>query len=102
RDPSTVCLDEAAADGQTESRALARLPAANEGLEDAAALRARDATAAVYHANRHATAAGAPGYANGEVRGRKLDRVLDQVGEHPFQLNRVGADERQLVGQREV
>ena len=74
--------------------------AAEERLEDLRALRRRDAAAAVDHAHGHAAAADAAADPHRRAGRGELDRVLDQVGEHPLELGRRRRDQRQVGRQR--
>ena len=77
--------------------------AAEERLEHLRAVSAAGSPPLVGHADgRRARDAGAAADPDRRARGRELDRVLDQVREHPLELGRVGPDQRQLGREREL
>src|SRR4029079_14544311 len=82
---STVCLGEAARDGETEARAVS-YGAAPEGLEQRLPLLVRQARAGVDDVDTERRGAALDPEHHLRPGRRVAERVLEQVGEHPLDL----------------
>ncbi len=103
RHAPAVGLHEPAHDREPEPRAAVagtRAAGAVERLEDAVALGGRDPGPAVDDADQQPPAGHAPADRD-RVAARVARAVLEQVGERPLELGRVGAHERQVGVERE-